>query len=81
MTDKKLFLNIQLFADGAGESGTEECGIRNSEWASRAFNISSLLSILYSLKIKKNKEERKKNKEKKLFLRYFYIFRKENYDG
>ena len=32
MTGNKLFLNIQLFAEGAGEGGTEEFGIRNSEF-------------------------------------------------
>lgn len=32
MTNKKLILNIQLFAEGAEEGGTEEFGIRNSEF-------------------------------------------------
>ena len=32
MKDFNLFLNIQLFADGAdGESGTEECGMQSAE--------------------------------------------------
>ena len=47
MTDKKLILNIQLFAESgaidAGESGTEKFGIRNSEFGMKEDSKSDVL--------------------------------------